>query len=85
MDCANLTTSCGERPKQSIESPQNRSFAFSLECRELQSQSRIFDHDGLLTAQEETDESKDREEKAWHAPDCLSPFHAKSSCYEQTE
>jgi hypothetical protein len=39
---------------------------FSLQGRELESQGSIFDGDGLLTAQQETDESKDRQQKGWH-------------------
>jgi hypothetical protein len=32
----------------------------------LESQGSIFDGDGLVTAQQESDESKDRQEKGWH-------------------
>jgi hypothetical protein len=32
----------------------------------LQPQGGIFDGDGLVTAQQESDESKDRQEKGWH-------------------
>ena len=53
-------------PKHSIEGRQNGSLTFSLQSRELESQGSIFDGDGLLTAQQESDESKDRQEKGWH-------------------
>jgi hypothetical protein len=36
---------------------------FSLKGRELQPLGGIFDGDGLVTAQQESDESKDRQEK----------------------
>jgi hypothetical protein len=32
----------------------------------LQPQGGIFDGDGVVTAQQESDESKDRQEKGWH-------------------
>jgi hypothetical protein len=32
----------------------------------LQPQGSIFDGDGLVTAQQESDESKDRQERGWH-------------------
>jgi hypothetical protein len=38
----------------------------SLEGRELQSQGSIFDCDGLVTARQESDESKNRQEKGCH-------------------
>jgi len=53
-------------PKHSIEGRQNGSLTFSLEGRELQPQGRIFDCDGLVTAQQESDESKNKQEKGWH-------------------
>jgi hypothetical protein len=53
-------------PKYSIEGRQNGLLTFSLEGRELQPQGSIFDGDGLVTAQQESDESKDRQQKGWH-------------------
>jgi len=53
-------------PKYSIEAPQNGSLTASLEGRELQPQGSILDCDGLVTAQQESDESKDKQEKGWH-------------------
>jgi hypothetical protein len=45
---------------------RNGSLTFSPKSRELQPQGGIFDGDGLVTAQQEPDESKDRQEKGWH-------------------
>src|SRR5262252_1565768 len=53
-------------PKHSIEGRQNGSLTCSLKGRELQPQGSIFDGDGLMTALQEPDESKDRQEKGWH-------------------
>jgi hypothetical protein len=66
-------------PKHSIEGRQNGSLTFSLEGRELQPQGSIFDGDGLVTAQQESDESKDRQEKGWHVLRLFvrNPFQVK--------
>jgi hypothetical protein len=52
--------------KQSIEGRKNGSLTFSLQGGELQPQGDIFDGDGLVTAQQESDVSKGRQEKGWH-------------------
>jgi hypothetical protein len=71
---ASRTTSGGEcDPKHSIEGRQNGSLTFSLEGGELQPQGSIFDGDGLVTAQQESDESKDRQEKGWHVLRLFGP------------
>jgi len=57
----------------------------SLEGRELQPQGGIFDGDGLVTAQQESDESKDRQEKGWHVLQLFGPIHSESICYERTQ
>jgi hypothetical protein len=46
---------------------------FSLEGGELQPQGSIFDCDGLVTAQQESDESKDKQEKGWHVTPIVHP------------
>jgi hypothetical protein len=60
-------------PKYSIEGRQNGSLTFSLEGGELQPQGSIFDCDGLVTAQQESDESKDKQEKGWHVTPIVRP------------
>jgi hypothetical protein len=65
-------------PKHSIEGRQNGSLPFSLQGGELQLQSGVFDGDGLVTAQQGSDESKDRQDKGWHVLRFFvrNPFHA---------
>jgi hypothetical protein len=46
-------------PEQSIESRQNRSFALPAEGCELQPESGILDSNGMVTAHQESNESKD--------------------------
>ena len=46
--------------------PSERALTFLLEGRELQPQGSIFNCDGLVTAKEESNESKDKREKGWH-------------------
>ena len=64
---------------------QKGSLTFSLKGRELQPQGGIFDGDGLVTAQQESDESKDRQEKGWHVLQLFGPIHSESTCYERTQ
>ena len=39
----------------------------------MQAQGSIFDGDGLVTAQQKSDESKDRQEKGWHVLRLFGP------------
>jgi len=53
-------------PEQSIERGQYGSFPLSPKGGELQSECGVLYRDGLVTAQQEPNESKDRQEKGWH-------------------
>src|SRR5579859_2942290 len=44
-----------------------------FDSRELQPQGRIFDCDGLVAAQQESDESKDKQEEGWHVTPIVRP------------
>jgi hypothetical protein len=50
-------------PKQPIEARQDGSSMFSLECRELQSQGSILEGHGLVTAQQQSNESNEGQEQ----------------------
>src|SRR5215471_17013166 len=52
---------------------QKGSLTFSLKGRELQPQGGIFDGDSWVTAQQESEESKYRQEKGWHVPRLFVP------------
>jgi transposase-like protein len=45
----------------------HRAIKRRVNAKQLHAQGSIFDGDGLVTAQQESDESKDRQEKGWHA------------------
>ena len=72
-------------PKHSIKARQNWTLTFSLKCRELQPESGIFERDGFVTAHQEADQSKDRQEKGRHVSRLFvsSPF--KSTGDERME
>src|SRR5205809_5387581 len=53
-------------PEQPIETAQHRSFPLSPEGSELQAESSVFDSNGLVSAQQETNESNHRQKKGWH-------------------
>src|SRR5439155_13558538 len=53
-------------PEQPIETGQHRSFPLSPEGSELQVESSVFDSNGLVSAQQETNESNHRQKKGWH-------------------
>jgi hypothetical protein len=53
-------------PKHSIKVRQYRPLTFALICRELKPQSGILEGNGLMTAKEESDESKDGQDNCWH-------------------
>jgi hypothetical protein len=53
-------------PEEPIERGQQGSFPFSPEGCELQPESSIFDGNGLVSAQQETNESNHRQKKGWH-------------------
>src|SRR5438128_10438921 len=53
-------------PEQPIETGQHRSFPLSPEGSELQAESSVFDSNGLVSAQQETNESNHRQKKGWH-------------------
>jgi hypothetical protein len=57
-------------PMQPIEARQNGSPMSSPEGRELQSQGSILEGNGLVTAQEQSNESNDGREQGWHV--CIS-------------
>ena len=66
-------------PEHPIEGRQNGSLTFSLEGGELQPQGSIFDCNGLMTAHQESDDSKDRQEEGWHVFRCSGPLGSKST------
>jgi hypothetical protein len=53
-------------PKHSIKVGQYRPLTLALICRELKPQSGILEGNHLMTAQEESDESKDGQDNCWH-------------------
>jgi len=53
-------------PEQPIKRGQHRSFPLSPEGCELQAESSILDSNGLVSAQQETNESNHRQKKCWH-------------------
>lgn len=53
-------------PEEAIEASQHRSLPFSLEGRELKSESGVLHRDGPMTAHQESNESKDAQKEAWH-------------------
>src|SRR5215470_5271269 len=54
------------RPEFSVMTGQNGSLTFSLEGHQLQPQRGIFDGDGLVTAEEESDEPDNGEKEFGH-------------------
>jgi hypothetical protein len=50
-------------PKQSIEARENGSRSFSLESRELQSQGSVLENNGLVTAQQQSNEPNERQKQ----------------------
>jgi len=61
------------------------SLTFSLEGHELQPQRGIFDGDGLVTAQQESGESKIDGRRAGMSSNRSSPMRSKSTCCEPTQ
>jgi len=55
-------------PEQSVEGSQNGSSPFSLEGCELKAESRILHRDGRMTAEGESRETKQEQDKGWHEP-----------------
>jgi hypothetical protein len=53
-------------PEYPIKGCQNRSPPFPLEGRELQSQCRVLENHGLLTAHQQADESKEAQQNGCH-------------------
>src|SRR5215472_6855465 len=72
-------------PKHSIEGCQNGSLTFSLEGHELQPQRGIFDGDGLVTAEEESDKPDNGEKEFGHLYKCSLPPCSLSTRYTWTE
>lgn len=81
------------REKQPVGSGFDTTFQFQLTHQgglghgadELQPQGSIFDCDSLVTAQQESDESNDKQEKGWHVLRLFGPTDSKSICYELTQ
>jgi hypothetical protein len=67
-------------PKQPIQARQSWALTFSLEGLELHSQSDILEGNGLVTAQDQSNESNERQQQGWHL--CML-LH--TSVYQQTE
>jgi len=59
-------------PEHPIKSRQYRSFALSMEAGELQSQCGVLQSNGLLTAHQQSHESKDAQQEEWHESDSLA-------------
>jgi hypothetical protein len=53
-------------PEQSIEDCQERSASLSLERGELHPESGILEGNGLVAAQQESNESNEAQQKGWH-------------------
>jgi len=53
-------------PEQAIESGQNRPLPLSPEGHELQPQGGILDRNGLVAAEQESNESNQAQQKRWH-------------------
>lgn len=53
-------------PEQPIEGSQHRSFPLVPESCELQPERSVFDGNGLVAAQQESNESNERQKKGWH-------------------
>src|SRR5262249_4691060 len=79
-------------PVRTIALPDTRSkvvrtgcLRFRWKAASCSRRAAFFDGDGLVTAQQESDESKDRQEKGWHVLQLFGPIHSESICYERTQ
>jgi hypothetical protein len=60
-------------PEYAIEARQDPSLPFSMKGRELESQGRVLDGYGLVTADEQPNESEDTQQSGGDASDCSAP------------
>jgi hypothetical protein len=66
-------------PNHPVKGGQNRALLLSLKCRDLHSERCVLDGNGLMAAEEQSEESKHQHQEGWHVSDSVLHLHHSQS------